>query len=78
MGGHATTFLPFSLAIGLAFQDVASAARALLWPQAVLLLMLTLARMDWIRLRNLLRRPGLAILLALVNLIAVPLIVWTT
>jgi len=31
MGGHATTLLPFSLAIGPSFQDVAAAARPLLW-----------------------------------------------
>lgn len=76
MGGRATTLLPLSLAIGLSFQEIASATRVLLWPLAVLLLMLTLARMDWIRVRALLRRPGLAVLLALANLIVVPLAVW--
>ncbi len=76
MGGRATTFLPFSLAIGLLFQDIAAAARPLLLPLAVILLMLTLARTDWARVMHLLRRPGLAIALSLVNLIAVPLIVW--
>ena len=76
MGGRATTLLPFSLAIGIAFQDIAAAARALVWPLAVLLLMLTLARTDWARLSILIRRPGLAIVLALLNLLAVPLIVW--
>lgn len=76
MGGRATTLLPFSLAIGLLFQDIAAAARPLLWPLAVALLMLALARTDWMRLSSLLRRPGLAVLLALLNLIAVPLVVW--
>jgi hypothetical protein len=76
MGGRATTLLPLSLAIGLAFQNVASASRVLLWPLAVLLLMLALARMDWSRVRALLRRPGLAVLLALANLVVAPLIVW--
>ena len=76
MGGRATTFLPFSLAIGLLFQDVAAAARPLLWPLAVALLMLTLARTDWGRVMHLVRRPGLAIALSLVNLILVPLVVW--
>lgn len=76
MGGRATTLLPFSLAIGLVFQDIAAAARPLVWPLAVLLLMLTLARTDWPRLALLIRRPGLAIVLALLNLLAVPLIVW--
>jgi predicted Na+-dependent transporter len=76
MGGRATTFLPFSLAIGLLFQDIAAAARPLLWPLAVALLMLTLARTDWARVILLLRRPGLAIALSLVNLVLVPLIVW--
>jgi BASS family bile acid:Na+ symporter len=76
MGGRATMLLPFSLAIGLAFQDIAAAARPLVWPLAVVLLMLTLARTDWPRLALLIRRPGLAIVLALLNLLAVPLIVW--
>lgn len=76
MGGRATTLLPFSLAIGLLFQDIAAAARPLLWPLAVALLMLALARTDWMRLSSLLRRPGLAVVLALLNLIAVPLVVW--
>ncbi|MBM3646418.1 MAG: hypothetical protein FJX11_01370 [Alphaproteobacteria bacterium] len=76
MGGRATTLLPLSLAIGLVFQDVAAAARVLLWPLAVALLMLALARMDWARIVQLLRRPGLAIALSVANLIAVPLVVW--
>lgn len=76
MGSRATTLLPFSLGIGLAFQDIAAAARPLLWPLAAALLMLALARTDWPRLAALLRRPGLAIVLALLNLISVPLIVW--
>lgn len=76
MGGRATTLLPFSLAIGLLFQDIAAAARPLLLPFAVVLLMLALARVDWNRLSALLRRPGLAIALSLFNLIAVPMIVW--
>src|SRR5689334_5041398 len=76
MGGRATTLLPLSLAIGLAFQNVAAAAKFLLWPLAVALLMLALARMDWLRIRQLLRRPALAIILALANLVVVPLVVW--
>ena len=76
MGGRATTLLPFSLGLGLLFQDIAAAARPLLWPLAVVLLMLALARTDWARLSSLLRRPGLAIVLALLNLVAVPLVVW--
>ena len=76
MGRKATTLLPLSLALGLAFQDVAAASRVLLWPLAVALLMLALARMDWARILDLLRRPGLALALALVNLVVVPLAVW--
>src|ERR1700730_12620450 len=76
MGGRAATFLPLSLAVGLLFQNVAAAARPLLWPLAVALLMLALVRTDWSRVSTLLRRPVLAIVLALANLIAVPLIVW--
>lgn len=76
MGGRATTLLPFSLFLGLLFQDFAAAMRPLLMPLAVILLMLALARTDWDRLRELVRRPGLAVTLSLLNLIAVPLIVW--
>lgn len=76
MGRHATTLLPFSLLLGLLFQDVAAAARPLLLPLVVMLLMLALARMDWDRLSALLRRPVPALVLAILNLIAVPLIVW--
>ena len=76
MGGRATTLLPFSLLLGLLFQDFAAVMRPLLMPLAVVLLMLALARTDWDRLRELLRRPGLAITLSLLNLIAVPLVVW--
>ncbi|MSP76252.1 MAG: hypothetical protein EXR12_08965 [Rhodospirillaceae bacterium] len=76
MGGRATTLLPFSLLLGLLFQDFAAAMRPLLMPLAVILLMLALARTDWERLRELLKRPGLAITLSLLNLIAVPLVVW--
>lgn len=76
MGGRATALLPFSLAIGLLFQNLSAAARPLLWPLAVGLLMLALARTDWTRLKTLLRRPGLAVVLALASLILVPLVVW--
>ncbi|MDP3160098.1 MAG: hypothetical protein Q8N31_08790 [Reyranella sp.] len=76
MGGRATTLLPFSLLLGLLFQDFAAAMRPLLMSLAVILLMLALARTDWDRLRELLKRPGLAITLSLLNLIAVPLVVW--
>ena len=76
MGGRATTLLPFSLAIGLVFQNVAALARPLVGPLAILLLMLALVRTDWPRVRTLLQKPGLAIALSLVNLIVVPLTVW--
>ena len=76
MGRRATALLPFSLLLGLLFQDIAAATRPLLMPLAVTLLMLALARVDWDRLSALLRRPGLAIALSLLNLIAVPLVVW--
>lgn len=76
MGRRATTLLPFSLLLGLLFQDFSAAMRPLLMPLAIILLMLALARVDWDRLRALLRRPGLAIALSLLNLIAVPLVVW--
>ena len=76
MGGRATALLPFSLAIGLVFQNVAAVTRPLVGPLAIVLLMLALVRTDWPKVRTLLRRPGLAIALSLGNLLVVPLIVW--
>ena len=76
MGRHATVLLPCSLLIGIAFQDFASAMRPLVGPLAVVLLLVTLLRLDWPRVRALLRRPALAIALSVANLVAVPLAVW--
>ena len=76
MGRHATALLPFSLLVGIAFQDLAAAARPLVSPLAILLLMLALVRTDWPRVRALLQQPALAIVLSAALLVAVPLIVW--
>ncbi|MBS0549789.1 MAG: hypothetical protein JSR24_18705 [Proteobacteria bacterium] len=76
LGRRATTLLPFSLAIGLVFQEAAAWFRPLVGPLAILLLMLALIRTDWPRVKLLLARPWLAIALAVANLIVVPLIVW--
>jgi len=76
MGRHATALLPFSLLVGVVFQDLAAAARPLVGPLATILMMLALVRTDWPRVRALLRRPGLAIVLSAALLIAVPLAVW--
>ena len=76
MGRHATALLPFSLLVGIVFQDLAAAMRPLVGPLAILLLMLALTRTDWPRVRALLVRPWLAIALSLANLVAVPLVVW--
>jgi len=76
MGRHATTLLPFSLLVGILFQDLAAAARPLVGPLATILLMLALVRTDWPRVRALLARPGLALALSAAILIAVPLAVW--
>lgn len=76
MGRHATTLLPFSLLVGILFQDLAAAARPLVGPLATLLLMLALVRTDWPRVRALLARPWLAIALSAAILIGVPLAVW--
>ena len=74
MGRHATALLPFSLAIGLIFQDLAALARPFVGPLAIVLLMLALTRTDWPRVAALLVRPWLAIALSLANLIVVPLL----
>src|SRR6478735_277894 len=64
MGRHATALLPFSLLVGVVFQDLAAAARPLVGPLATLLLMLALVRTDWPRVRALLQRPALALVLS--------------
>jgi BASS family bile acid:Na+ symporter len=76
MGGRATTLLPFSLLLGIAFQDAAAAFRPLVEPGAIVLLTLALARTDWARVRTLLRRPVPALVLSVAHLILVPLVVW--
>jgi len=76
MGRHATALLPFSLVVGIVFQDLAAAMRPLVGPLAILLLMLALLRTDWARVRTLLMRPGLAIARSVANLLLVPLVVW--
>lgn len=76
MGRHATTLLPFSLVVGIVFQDLAAAARPLVGPLAVLLLMLALVRTDWPRVRALLARPALALALSAALLVGVPLAIW--
>jgi BASS family bile acid:Na+ symporter len=76
MGRHATALLPFSLLVGIVFQDLASAMRPLVGPLSTFLLMLALLRTDWSRVRTLLQRPGLAIVLSAGVLVAVPLVVW--
>lgn len=76
MGRHATALLPFSLLVGIVFQDLASAMRPLVGPLSILLLMLALLRTDWPRVRALLQRPALALALSTALLVAVPLAVW--
>jgi BASS family bile acid:Na+ symporter len=76
LGARATMVLPVSLGIGLLFQDFAAAARPFVFPLAVALLTLALARTDWPRVKTLLKAPGLSIALSLANLVLVPLIVW--
>ncbi len=77
MGRRATTLLPFSLLLGLLFQDLAAAARPLLMPLVVILLMLALARMDWVRLcAHCCAAPAPRCCWRVLNLIAVPLVVW--
>src|SRR6185312_4276858 len=61
MGRHATALLPFSLVVGIVFQDLATALRPLVGPLSALLLMLALMRTDWPRVRALLQRPALSL-----------------
>ena len=76
LGARATLILPVSLGIGLLFQDLAAAARPFVFPLAVALMTMALARIDWLRVKALLSSPALPIALSLANLVLVPLIVW--
>jgi len=76
MGRHATALLPFSLLVGVVFQDLAATMRPLVGPLSTLLLMLALLRTDWPRVRALLQRPALALVLSAASLVGVPLVVW--
>ncbi len=71
---RATLFLPWSLALGLAFQDLAATLKPLVTPLVVALLGIAMARTDWPAFVAVLRRPWLGLATILVAMGLVPLL----
>ena len=71
---RATLFLPWSLALGLAFQDLAAALKPLVTPLVVALLGIAMARTDWPAFVAVLRRPWLGLAMILVAMVLVPVL----
>ncbi len=73
---HAVWFWASALFIGLAFQDLAEALRPVVFPFAVLTMMMSMTRMDFTRVLSYLRRPGLSLLVGMLATIASPICMW--
>ncbi|MCW5747633.1 MAG: hypothetical protein KIT36_15710 [Alphaproteobacteria bacterium] len=71
---RATLFLPWSLALGLAFQDLAASLKPLVTPLVVALLGIAMARIDWPAFRAVLRRPWVPMATLLVGMVLVPVL----
>lgn len=72
---RATLFLPWSLALGLAFQDLAATLKPLVTPLVVALLGIAMARTDWPAFLAVLRRPWLGLAMVIVGMVLVPMLV---
>ena len=71
---RATWFLPWSLALGLAFQDLAASLKPLVTPLVIALLAIAMARTDWPAFRAELRRPWLSLAMVAVGMGMIPLL----
>lgn len=71
---RATLFLPWSLALGLLFQDLAATLKPLVTPLVVALLGIAIARTDWPSFRAVLRRPALPLAMVGAAMVLVPLL----
>lgn len=76
LGRRATPVLFVGIFVGLAVPDLAALARPLLLPTIATLLTFALLRLDWRLMGAYARRPGLAGLAVLWQLLAAPLLVW--
>lgn len=71
---RATWFLPWSLALGLAFQDLAATLKPLVTPLVVALLGIAMARTDWPAFLAVLRRPWLPLAMVVAGMVLIPLL----
>ena len=76
LGNHARWALPAGVFVGIALPDLAALLRPLLTPAVIGTLTAALLRLDWDRLAEGLRRPGLPAAIALWQLVASPLLAW--
>lgn len=71
---RATFFLPWSLALGLAFQDLAATLKPLVTPLVIALLGIAMARTDWPAFLAVLRRPWLPLAMIAVAMVLLPML----
>ena len=72
---HAVWFWASALFVGLAFQDLARLLNPVVFPFAVLTMLLTLLRVDWADVLAYLRRPGLWLVIGVGAMVGAPLVV---
>ncbi|TWT10144.1 hypothetical protein [Reyranella sp. CPCC 100927] len=72
---RATLFLPWSLALGLVFPDLAAAMKPLVTPLVIALLGLAMTRTDWPAFVAVLRRPWLPLAMLAVGMVLVPILI---
>lgn len=71
---RATLFLPWSLALGLGFQDLAALLKPLVTPLVVTLLGIAMARTDWPAFVAVLRRPWLPLAMLAAGMVLMPIL----
>ncbi len=73
---HAVWFWAAALFIGLAFQELAHLIRPVVFPLAVMTMMMTMTRVDWMDVLVFARRPGLWLTIGLMTMVIAPIGIW--
>ncbi len=73
---HAVWFWASALFVGLAFQDLAAILRPIVFPFAVMTMMMSMTRMDWPQVRAYIRRPGLSLFVGTMTMVVSPVCIW--
>ena len=73
---HAVWFWAAALFVGLAFQDLAHFLRPIVFPFAVMTMMMTMIRVDWLAVWNFARRPSLCLMIGLMAMVGAPVFIW--